>query len=274
LRGMMNRLDDKIAIVTGSTQGLGKAIAQRFAESGVTGLVTCGRRESQGMEVAQEITGQTGVPTKFIKGDLGCVEDCRNIVKFAEREFGRIDILVNAAAITDRGNLLDTSPELFDQMFAVNVRGPFFLMQETVKLMIQDGIKGAIVNIGSMSAHAGQPFIIAYCSSKGALATLTRNAAYSLLHNHIRVNQLNIGWMSSDGEDVIQRKYHGADDGWLDEASKKLPVGRLIDPKEVARAVSFMVSDDAGLMTGSVINFDQSVWGAYDSPQSTGKPLV
>ncbi len=269
----MNRLNDKIAIVTGGTQGLGKAIAQRFAESGVTGLVTCGRRASLGMEVALEITGQTGILAKFIKGDLGCVEDCRNIVKFAEQEFGRVDILVNAAAITDRGNLLDTSPELFDQMFAVNVRGPFFLMQETVKLMIRLGIKGAIVNIGSMSAHAGQPFIIAYCSSKGALATLTRNAAYSLLHNQIRVNQLNIGWMSSDGEDVIQRKYHGADDSWLEEASKKLPVGRLIDPKEVARAVSFMVSDDAGLMTGSVINFDQSIWGAYDSPQSSGKPL-
>ncbi len=269
----MNRLDGKIAIVTGSTQGLGKAIAGQFAESGVAGLITCGRRENQGLEVAQEISEFSGVPVKFIKGDLGCVEDCRHIVKSADSEYGRIDILVNAAAITDRGNLLDTSPEFFDKMFAVNVRGPFFLMQETVKIMIREEIKGSIVNIGSMSAQAGQPFIIAYCSSKGALATLTRNAAYSLLHNQIRVNQLNIGWMASDGEDAIQRKYHGADDGWLEEASQKLPVGRLIDPKEVARAVTFLASGDSGLMTGSVVNFDQSIWGAYDSPPSSGKPL-
>ena len=269
----MNRLDGKIAIVTGSTQGLGKAIAGRFAESGVAGLITCGRREKQGRGVAQEISNSSGIPVRFVKGDLGCVEDCHKIVNAADQEFGRIDILVNAAAITDRGNLLETSPELFDQMFAVNVRGPFFLMQQTVKVMIREKVKGSIINIGSMSAQAGQPFIIAYCSSKGALATLTRNAAYSLLHNQIRVNQLNIGWMASDGEDAIQRKYHGADDGWLEEASKELPVGRLIDPKEVARAVAFMASGDSGLMTGSVINFDQSIWGAYDSPPCSGKSL-
>ena len=269
----MNRLDGKIAIVTGSTQGLGKAIAARFAASGIAGLVTCGRRASIGQEVAREISEKSGVPVKFIQGDLGRVEDCRDIVAFADSNFGRIDILVNAAAITDRGNLLDTSPELFDKMFAVNVRGPFFLMQETVKVMIREDIKGSIVNIGSMSALAGQPFITAYCSSKGALATLTRNAAYSLLHNQIRVNQLNIGWMASDGEDAIQRKYHGADEDWLEAASKDLPARRLIDPREVARAVTFLTSDDSGLMTGSVVNFDQSIWGAYDSPPSSGQPL-
>lgn len=269
----MNRLDGKIAIVTGSTQGLGKAIAMRFAESGAAGLITCGRRESQGRDVAQEISDFSGIPVKFVKGDLGCVEDCRNIVKTADSKFGRIDVLVNAGALTDRGNLLDTSPEFFDKMFAVNVRGPFFLMQETVKIMIREKIKGSIVNIGSMSAQAGQPFIIAYCSSKGALATLTRNTAYSLLHNQIRVNQLNIGWMASDGEDAIQKKYHGADNGWLEEASKNLPAGRLIDPKEVARAVTFLSSDDSGLMTGSVVNFDQSIWGAYDSPPCPGQPF-
>ncbi len=269
----MNRLDGKIAVVTGSTQGLGKAISERFAASGVAGIVTCGRRAEKGQKVAEEIVKQSGVPVKFVQGDLGTVKDCQKIINYTDNEFGRIDILVNAAAITDRGDLLNTSPELFDQMFAVNVRGPFFMIQETVKIMIREKIKGSIINIGSMSALAGQPFIIAYCSSKGALASLTRNAAYSLLFNQIRINQLNIGWMASDGEDAIQKKYHGAEDGWLEEASKNLPTGRLIDPVEVARAVAFMASDDSGLMTGSVINFDQSVWGAYDIPPNSGKPL-
>ena len=120
-----------------------------------------------------------------------------------------------------------------------------------------------VVNIGSVSALAGQPFISAYCASKGALATLTRNTAFALLRNRIRVNQLNIGWMSSDGEDRIQRKYHGADNDWLQTASADQPFGRLVTPEEVAKAVTFLASADAGLMTGSVVNFDQSVWGGY-----------
>ena len=148
-------------------------------------------------------------------------------------------------------------------MFAINVRGPFFLMQEAVKLMIRDGVKGSIVNIGSMAAYSGQPFISPYCASKGALATLTRNSGFALLKNNIRVNQLNIGWMASEGEDAVQRKFHGAEDGWLEEAGHKQPFGRLLEPAEAARAVAFLASDDSGMMTGSVINFDQTVWGAF-----------
>ncbi len=264
----MNRLDGKIAVVTGSTQGLGLAIARRFLNSGAAGLVTCGRSGKKGREAADRIADDTGVPVKFVAADLSRVDECRSVVAAAEESFGRVDVLVNAAAKTDRGNLVDTSPELFDSMFAINVRGPFFLMQEAVKLMIQNSTSGSIVNIGSMSAYSGQPFISAYCASKGALATLTRNTGFALLHNRIRVNQLNIGWMDSEGEDAIQRKYHGAGDGWVEEASKALPFGRLVDPEEVARAVAFLASDDSGLMTGSVINFDQSVWGAFE----TGMP--
>ena len=173
------------------------------------------------------------------------------------------DILVNAAGMTDRGDILNTSPELFDKMFAVNARGPFFLMQESIRRMIRDNVEGAIVNIGSTSALAGQPFIAAYCGSKGALATLTRNTAFAVMRNRIRVNQLNIGWMASDGEDRIQREYHGAKANWLEQAAAEQPFGRLLAPEEVARAVNFLVSADSGMMTGSVINFDQSVWGAY-----------
>lgn len=257
----MNRLDGKFAIVTGGTQGLGAAIALNFARAGAAGIVTCGRSRDKGRAVAQSITEETGCPVHFITADLGSVDDCRNAVAEADKRFGTLDVLVNAAAITDRGTILDTSPELFDNMFAVNVRGPFFLMQEATKIMIRDSRNGSIVNIGSISALTGQPFISAYCASKGALATLTRNTAFALLKNRIRVNQLNIGWMSSDGEDRIQREYHGADDNWLEEASAGLPFGRLVLPEEVARAAAFMASDESGLMTGAVVNYDQSVWG-------------
>ena len=270
----MNRMDGKIAIVTGGTQGLGAAIAHAFARSGVAGIVTCGRNAEKGAKVAQDIKDQTNVPVVFYQADLSEVNDCRSVVAAADETFGRVDVLVNAAAITDRGNILDTSPDLFDTMMAVNIRAPFFLTQESVKLMIGEGIKGSILNIGSASAMTGQPFIAAYCASKGALETFTRNTAFALMRNRIRVNQLNIGWMSSDGEDRIQRIYHGAKDDWLEKAAAQQPFGRLVDPAEVARAVTFFSSEDAGLMTGSVVHFDQSVWGGYEAgPPVPGTPL-
>ena len=132
--------------------------------------------------------------------------------------------------------------------------------------MRRERIAGAVVNIQSMSAHGGQAFISAYCASKGALATLTRNVAHSLVKFRIRVNGLNIGWMSTPGEDRIMKTYHGAQDGWLEPAAKTKPFGRLIDPKEVARACAFLCSDESGLMTGANIDFDQNVVGAGDAP--------
>ena len=263
------RFTDKTAIITGGTQGLGKAIAHQLASEGITNLVICGRNAANGNAVIETLSDEFGTDCAYVQADLAHVDQCRNVVSTARKRFGVVDILVNVAAITDRGNLLDTSEELFDSMFAVNVRAPFFLMQETTRLMIDTNTQGSIVNIGSIAALAGQPFIIAYCASKGALATLTRNAAFSLLHNCIRVNQLNIGWMESDGEDSIQRKYHGATSTWAREAAKKLPAGRLLQPPEVAMAVAFLASNDSGMMTGSVINFDQSVWGASDGPPAS-----
>jgi len=236
--------------------------------------VTCGRNSEKGKAIAAAIMSNNGCPVHFVRADLGNVADCRSVIAEADDRFGKLDILVNAAAITDRGTILDTSESLFDEMFAVNVRGPFFLIQDAAKLMIRESAEGSIVNIGSMSALSGQPFISAYCASKGALATLTGNTAFALMRNHIRVNQINIGWMASEGEDRIQRKHHGAEDNWLEKASADQPFGRLVDPQEVARMVAFMASADSGMMTGSIINFDQSVWGAFAAGAPTPeKPM-
>jgi NAD(P)-dependent dehydrogenase (short-subunit alcohol dehydrogenase family) len=266
-------MSGKVAIVTGATQGLGAAIARELAARGAAGLVISGRNKNRGAAVAARIAEETGTRTVFVAAELQKVEDCRAIVAETDRVFGRVDTLVNSAGSTDRGTILDTSPDLFDAIFAINVRAPFFLMQDSIALMRRDGIEGTIVNIGSMSALAGQPFIAAYSASKGALSTLTRNTAYALLRNRIRVNQLNIGWMASDGEDRIQREFHGADPNWLQAAARAQPAGRLIDPAEVARAVAFLATAESGLMTGSVIEYDQSVWGGYDSGPAPKAPL-
>lgn len=271
----MERFKGKIAVVTGGTQGLGAAVAMHLAEAGAAGIVTCGRSTEKGEAVSRLIQEKTGCTVQFVQADLEKVADCRTVVQVADSAFGRVDILVNAAGLTDRGDILTTDEALFDRMFAVNTRAPFFLMQEAIRRMVRDNIEGAIVNIGSTSALAGQPFISPYCASKGALATLTRNTAFATMRNRIRVNQLNIGWMASDGEDRIQREYHGAEDSWLEKAAAAQPFGRLLSPQEVAKAVAFLASDDSGMMTGSVINFDQSVWGAYQfSPPTPESKLT
>ena len=255
----------KVAVVTGSTQGLGLAIAKLFSEQRAAGLVICGRHVQNGKKAADILTGQ-GTPTEFVQADLSRVEDCRKVIQKADQAFGRVDILVNSAAITDRGTILDTSEDLFDRMFAVNTRAPFFLIQAAAKLMIRDKIEGTIVNIQSMSAHGGQPFIAAYCASKGALSIVTKNSAFSLMKNKIRVNALNIGWMDTPGEDRIQKEYHKADSDWLAKAEADQPFERLLKTDEVARAVFFLASADSGMMTGSIVDFDQSVIGCYESP--------
>ncbi|MCP4318486.1 MAG: SDR family oxidoreductase, partial [Hyphomicrobiales bacterium] len=227
------------------------------------GIAIVGRGVEKGEKVAKAITEESGVPVLMIAADLANIEEVQQIIPQADSHFGQVDILINAAGLTDRGNTLNTTPELFDKMFAVNTRAPFFLMQDAIKVMEREGLEGRIVNIGSASRRTGQPFLAPYSASKGALATLTRHAGYVLMRNRIHVNQLDIGWMASDHERQLQLEESG-DPDWEEKARESLPFGRLLDPEEVARAVLWLASDDSGMMTGAVIHFDQSVWGGYD----------
>ncbi|HSM40045.1 MAG TPA: SDR family oxidoreductase, partial [Afifellaceae bacterium] len=194
----MSDMSGRIAIVTGATQGLGQAIAERFAADGAAGIAVIGRNRERGETVAATISDK-GCPAHFIACELADIDAVKRVVPAAVEAFGRVDTLVNAAAITDRGTVFDTSPELFDRMFATNVRAPYFLMQDALTAMRDRAIEGTVVNILSMSSHGGQPFISAYCGSKGALATLTKNVAYTVMRDRIRVNGLNIGWMNTPG---------------------------------------------------------------------------
>lgn len=258
-------LNNKIAVITGGSQGLGAATARLFAQRGAKGLILCGRQTAKGRAVAEEIQQlYPACEVHFVTADLEQIDSPKLIIQAAQERFGQLDILINVAGLSARGSILDTSPQLYDRIMNINVRAPFFLIQEAAKLMRSKGTGGTIVSIGSIAAYAGMPILTAYCTSKGALNTLTRNTAHALMRDRIRVNCLNIGWMSSDEEDVIQRKYHGAQDGWQEKVGETMPFGRLVDPDEVARALAFLASDESGLMTGSVVNFDQSVWAASD----------
>jgi NAD(P)-dependent dehydrogenase (short-subunit alcohol dehydrogenase family) len=258
-------LTGKYAIVTGSSQGLGEAIARMFKARGAAGLIICGRNAERGNAVAASLNSDT-CQVHFVQADLANVDDCRRVVAAAEEHFGAVHILVNAAGVSDRGTIWDATPELWDWIMAINVRAPFILTQEAIKIMRRQGIEGSIVNIGSVSAYGGIPILTPYSTSKGALMTFTKNVAYAIMRHRIRINMLNIGWMDTPGENVIQRKYHDADDDWLEIAESRMPFGRLLKPDEVARAVAFLASDESGMMTGSIVDFDQSVQGGGEQP--------
>lgn len=255
-------LADKVIIVTGGTQGLGEGIARHFTQLGAAGLVICGRNSRQGQAVAQKLQ-DFGAEALYVQADLSAPEECRQVVWGCAQKFGRVDGLVNAAGVTTRGTLEDTSVELWDYIFAVNTRAPFILMQEAVRLMKQTGRGGSIVNILSMSSYGGQPFITAYCASKGALATLTKNSANALRFDRIRVNAINMGWTATDAEHQVQLAM-GKPENWLEQAEAQQPFGRLLRPLDIAKLAAYLISDDAQMMTGSIIDFDQNVMGGYD----------
>ncbi|MEX2113310.1 MAG: SDR family oxidoreductase [Pirellulales bacterium] len=254
-----------VALVTGSTQGLGEAIARELiAQQMIDGPVICGRNDKQGRRLADEFAA-LGCRTEFVLADLTKLDDCERVVETVRGSFDRIDYLVNSAATSERGSILDSTPELFERIVGLNVRAPFFLMQGALRLMLDRGIQGSIVNILSMSSHGGQPFLCPYSMSKGALATLTRNVANSVLKDRIRVNGLNLGWMDTPGEAAVQQRFHNASAHWLAEAESAQPLGRLVKPTEVAQTVAFLLSERSGLMTGAIIDFDQQVLGTSGS---------
>lgn len=258
-------MDGKTAVVTGSTQGLGEAIAHLFADRGVSQMVICGRNVENGARVKAALEAKR-VKTIFVEADLLKMDDVRKVIAACDASFGRVDALVNAAALTDRGTIWDTSEQRYDELFDANVKAPFFLMQDALHLMKKTRTSGTIVNILSISGYGGQDFLTAYATTKGALAVLTKNVAYSVMKYRIRVNGLNIGWMDTPGEDRIMKTYHDADPDWLTRAETGRPFGRLLKPAEVARACAYLSSDESGLMTGSIIDFDQQVLGAGNTP--------
>jgi NAD(P)-dependent dehydrogenase (short-subunit alcohol dehydrogenase family) len=254
-----SRLNGKVAVITGAAQGIGEAVARLFVERGIAGLLLTDRQTEKGEAVAADL--RKSVPVTFVAADLADPAQVETIVPAADKAFGRVDILVNVAGLTDRGGIRDTTLELWDKMFAINVRAPFFLMQDTIRVMDREKIEGAIVNIISVNAHGGTSFLTPYSASKGALVTLTKNVAHSVSFDRIRVNGLNIGWVDTPGEHDTLKRFHNARDNWLEDAETKRPFGRLIKPVDVARAVAFMASAESGVMTGSILDFDQVVNG-------------
>jgi len=255
------QLNGKVALVTGATQGIGRAIAETLARAGAGGLLVTGREKARGDAVAAELS-QLGTPTVFVAADLADPEAPDLLAKACINRFGRIDALVNAAGLTDRASFLDADLDDWASLFAVNARAPFFLMQAAIADMKKRGQGGAILNILSINAHCGSPELAVYSATKGALATLTKNAANAHRVDRIRVNGINVGWTDTPAERAMQADTLGNGPGWLDAANASQPFGRLFSTNDIANLAVFLLSDAAGPMTGTLVDQEQWVIGA------------
>ena len=256
-------LEGKIILVSGGTRGLGAGIARAAAADGAAGIMITGRDRAAGEAFAAELSGN-GTDISFHAVDLADPGAAAGSVSATVASYGRVDCVVNSAGITTRGTLVDTTVELFDAHIAINLRAPFFIMQAAVQDMRSRQAPGSIVNIISFSAHGGQPYLAPYVAAKAGLVGLTRNVAYAHRFDRIRINGLNIGWTETEGEDATQRAFHGASDDWISAAAARLPMGKLGQVSEIAEFVVFLLSDRSGVVTGSVIDWDQNVLGAHD----------
>jgi NAD(P)-dependent dehydrogenase (short-subunit alcohol dehydrogenase family) len=254
-----------ITIINGGTQGLGEATARALAAKGAQGLVLVGRSADRGTVLAEELT-IAGTQTIFVHADANDVGTPAAVIAATKERFGTVTGLVNVAAATTRATLWDDTPEHFQAMMHLNVQAPYFMIQAVARMMVATGTKGSIVNVGSTSGYGGQTKLSAYSISKGALAVMTKNLGYALMRNNVRVNQVNPGWMDTESEHRTQVDGDGSPENWLALAEPYRPMGRLVKPWEVANAIVFCLSDESGLMTGNLIDIDQSVQGAGDPP--------
>ena len=255
----MSTLADKVSVVTGSTSGIGRGIAAHFASLG-SNVVVHGRDRADGLETVRRVKA-AGRDAEYVDGDLTREDVCRSLIRFAVERFGGLDILVNNAADTGRGDLEHIPVARWDTIMAVNLRAPFILLQASVAQMRARG-GGSIINIGSVLAYVGEPKLGAYSVSKGGLMTLTKNAASLLNRDRIRVNQINVGWTLTEGERRVKREQEGKSDDWIAQAIATRPFGRLLAPIDIAYAAAYFASDESACVTGSVLDLEQYPPGA------------
>jgi len=257
------RVDGKIILITGSTQGIGRAIALECAMSGAKGIIVTGRDAAAGDAVIAELTA-LGTKAHMIVEDLSMKGAAERLFQKAKAACGRIDGLVNSAGLTTRGSTTDASRKIWQTLFKVNAEEPFFLIQSLVNALRAEQRPGEIVNILSMNVHGGTGELAVYAATKAALALITRNAAHQHRFDRIRVNAINVGWTDTPAERKMQAQTLGKGEGWLEEASRTQPFGRLLAPEDIARLAVYLLSDVSVPITGTVVDQEQWVAGGMD----------
>ena len=256
------RLKDKVILVTGSTTGIGRAIAQRCVTEGAK-VILHGLEEDWGNDVLAELP--KGQAVLFIE-DLLLEGAPFRLVDFAIRSFGKLDCLVNNAAKVVSSNIHTTDKAFLQNVLEVNTIAPFLLIKAALPYLSE--VHGAVLNIGSVNAWSGEPDLLAYSISKGALMTLTRNLGDTLhRENGVRVNQINPGWVLTETE-IKRKREHGLSDKWYEEIpSVYAPAGRILWPSEIAAAAAYWLADESGPISGQVVDLEQHPFIGRNPPK-------
>ena len=244
-------MDGKVAIITGATSGIGRDTALKFANEGASVFLT--GRKTHALRQTQRDIAADGGKAAYLAADVAVPEDCQKIVDAAVEQFGKIDVLVNAAGVIATGSIEDTSLEDWREMMAVNLDSVFYLMNRTVPHLQKT--RGNIVNVSSVTGVRSFPNVLAYCVSKSAVDQLTRCAALELAPKGVRVNAVNPGVVITE----LHRR-SGMDDekytAFLMHSKSTHPLGRVGMPHEIANAILFLASSKSGWITGETLSVD------------------
>ncbi|WP_293765785.1 L-iditol 2-dehydrogenase [uncultured Aquitalea sp.] len=254
------KLTHKTAILTGSANGIGLAVARRYLQEGACCLLA-DLRLSEGMqELVRQFPGQTAL----IAADVTLEADIDRIIAAAVSRFGQLDILYNNAAIFDLAPLLDASRDSYDRLFNVNVKGMFFLMQAAARQMVKQGRGGKIVNLSSQAGRRGEALVSHYCATKAAVISYTQSAALALAEHGINVNAIAPGVVDTpmwSEVDALFARYEGLQPGEKKRrVGEAVPLGRMGRPDDLVGAAVFLASADADYITAQTLNVDGGNW--------------
>ena len=256
------RLENKVVIVTGSTTGIGKAIALACVAEGAR-VVIHGLEKELGESVVASIGKDKSI---LHVEDLSAEGAPQRLVDVAVRTFGGLDAVVNNAAAVVSSNIHSTDLAFFRKVLEINTLAPFALIKAALPHLRER--KGSVLNIGSVNAWSGEPNLFAYSVSKGALVTLTRNLGDTLhREDGVRVNQINPGWVLTETE-TQRKRDHGLAADWFTKVPKVYaPAGRIIWPKEIAAAAIYWLADECGPISGQVIDLEQYPFVGRNPPK-------
>ncbi|WP_039763596.1 3-oxoacyl-[acyl-carrier-protein] reductase [Caldicellulosiruptor sp. F32] len=243
----MQLLKDKVALITGASRGIGRAIALKFGQNGANVVINYSSSEFQAQTLKEEIE-KLGVKALTIKCDVSNSEEVNAMFSQIEKEFGRLDILVNNAGITKDGLILRMNEEDFDKVIAINLKGAFLCAKAASKIMVKQR-EGNIINISSVVGIIGNVGQTNYAASKAGIIGLTKSLAKELASRNIRVNAIAPGFIKTDMTEVLSDKVK-------EMMLSSIPLGRFGEAEEVANVALFLASSLSSYITGQVIVVD------------------